>query len=122
MADPAGTKTDGAIQFGSQLVQIGGVNYTLEKGSLKRGSRRILQSNIWGVPWKKAHVKTLAEGSGTLQYPTASAVSPALFVNFTAVPAGGAAPVTLVLEETGEEYDHEGETKCSITFSELLGN
>lgn len=120
MADPAGTHTDGGILFGSQVVQINSVNYVFEKISAKKGQRRILQMNESGVPSKKAHVRTLTEGSATLQYPTQTSPSPPQFSVFQLVPAGGGAALSYILEDVGEEFDHEGETKCQITFSEKL--
>jgi hypothetical protein len=120
MPDPAGTHSDGGMQFGSQIAQIGAVNFVFEKISVKRGQRRILQNNESGVPKRKVHVRTLIEGSATIQYPDATTASPTQFAVFALVPAGGGTPVNFILEDVGEEFDHEGETKCQITFSEKL--
>jgi hypothetical protein len=114
------------MQFGSQLVQINSVNYVFEKISVKKGQRRIQQNNIYGVPVKKIHVRTLTEGTATLQYPDATTVSPptaavsGALAQFALVPAGAGAPVNFLCEDTSEEFEHEGETKCNITFSEKL--
>src|SRR5947209_500807 len=98
MPDPAGTHADGAVQFGSQVVQINGHNYVFEKIDVKRGTRRILQNNEFGVPKKKVHVKNLIEGTSTLQFPDAAAPSPPTCTEdpvnglFALIPAGGGAP------------------------------
>jgi hypothetical protein len=124
--DPSGTHADGAMQFGSQLVQINSVNYVFEKISVKKGQRRIQQNDIYGVPNKKVHVRTLTEGTATLQFPNATAPSPptaavsGALAQFALVPAGGGAAVNFLCEDASEEFDHEGETKCNISFSEKL--
>ena len=119
MPDPAGTHADGSIAFGTQASQFGGAppTFVFEKISTKRGQRRIQQNNIYGVPAKKIHVTTLLEGSATLQYPDATTPSPAQFAVFPLTPAGGGAAINFILEEIGEEFEHEGETKCNITFA-----
>jgi len=121
MPSPTGTFQDGSnLVFGSQQAVIGGVTYDCEKIDVKQGQRRILQTNIYGVPKNKTHVRTLIEGSATLQIPTAAARSPVQFAVFTLLPVGSATPFSFVVEEVGEAFDHEGETKIHITFSEQL--
>jgi hypothetical protein len=129
--DPAGTKTDGSIMFGAQSTLIPtwtdyptntvpGTSFDLEKISVKRGSTRHEQKNIVGVTGKKFHVRNLKEGTAVAQYPTATTPSPAEFSIFTLKAAGSGALVQFLLEEVGEEFDHEGETKANLTFSIML--
>jgi hypothetical protein len=124
--DPTDTLTDGGIQHGSQRTAIptGGTIYVLEKISLRRPSERIVQKNEYGVPSKKAHKKGLIEGTAVLQLPSATATAPAQHSIFALLdapgPIGGGASVNYILEEVGEEFEHEGETKVNITFSKKL--
>ena len=124
--DPTDTLTDGGIQFGTQRTQIptGGTMYVLEKISIRRPSERIVQKNEYGVPARKAHKKGLVEGTAVLQLPTATATAPAQHSVFALLnapgPVGGGTPVNYILEEVGEEFEHEGETKVNITFSQKL--
>jgi hypothetical protein len=117
MPTPAGTFADGAMQFASQSSQIAGVTYVFEKISIKHPQRRLLQRDQNGVPAKKTHIVDLSEGTATLQFPTTAAPSPPRFSVFSLVPAGGGTPLSFVLEEVSEVYDHEQEAKCDITFS-----
>ena len=121
MSSPTGTLQDGSnLVFGSQQSTIGGIAYNFEKIDVKQGERRILQTNIYGVPLNKAHIRTLIEGSATLQIPTNVARSPAQFQIFTLLPVGSSTPFNFVVGEVGEAWDHEGETKIHITFTEQL--
>lgn len=124
--DPTDTLTDGGIQFGTQRTAIptGGTIYVLEKISLRRPSEKIVQKNEYGISVKKAHKLGLIEGTAVLQLPTATASAPAQHSVFALLsapgPVGGGASVNYILEEVGEEFEHEGETKINITFSKKL--
>jgi hypothetical protein len=120
MPSPSGTYNDGSLQFGSQTATIGAATYVFEKIDVKQNERRIVQNNQYGVPVQKAHVRTLIEGTATLQFPTSSTRSPAQFAVFSLIPAGSATPFNFIVGEVGEAWDHEGETKATITFSEQL--
>jgi len=121
MPSPTGTYQDGSnLVFGSQQASVGGITYTFEKIDIKQGERRILQTNIFGVPLNKAHIRTLIEGSATLQIPTSVARSPVQFAVFALLPVGSGTPFNFVVGEVGEAWDHEGETKIHITFTEQL--
>ena len=111
------------MQFASQTAQINGVTYVFEKISVKHPQRRILQKDQNGLPAKKVHVVDLSEGSATLQLPAANSPAPpraavaGTNAAFTLVPIGGGTPVSFLVEDVSEIFDHENETKCDITFS-----
>src|SRR4030081_2607736 len=103
MPSPTGTLQDGSnLVFGSQSATIGALTYICEKIDIKQGQRRILQTNIYGVPLNKVHVRALIEGSATLQIPTSVARSPAQFAVFSLLPVGSSTPFNFVVEEVGE--------------------
>lgn len=120
MPSPSGTYNDGSLQFGSQAAAVGGISYVFEKIDIKQNERRIVQNNQYGVPVQKAHIRVLIEGTSTLQFPTNTSRSPVQFAVFSLLPAGSSTPFYFIVGEVGEAWDHEGETKCSISFSEQL--
>lgn len=116
MPDPTGTKNDGGLVHGSQIVTINGVEYIAESFSPTRGSNWLESMNQYGVPNKQAGKITIPTGSSTLQLAASTTVAPPMFTEFTAVPVGGAAPLTWIVSEVGELIQHDGETKVNISF------
>lgn len=122
MPDPAGTKNDGGMQFGSQLTTIGGTEFIAENISVTRPTRIIESNNQYGVPNKQVIVDGKPTGTATLQLPAANTPPPARREEFTLLPVGGGAPVTYITTEVGDAFDQNGETKVNISFVAKLSS
>lgn len=117
MADPAGTYSDGALKFGSQILTIkdssgSDVAYIAEDFSLEQGAKFLVTNNEVGVPNKQTGIKEIPTGSATLQFPALDTKEPKLFAEFTAVCASG--NKTLIVAKVGEKYSADGEAKINI--------
>lgn len=124
MPDPAGTKTDGAIKFGSQVLTIADSasvdqNYIADEFSLDAKSNWIVSGNEYGVPRAQVGRRDVRTGSATLQFPTDATKAPKQFAEFTAIDASGAA-VNLIVADVGEKYSADGESKITIGVREKL--
>src|SRR5688572_23038811 len=95
MPDAAGTKKDGSLVFGSQVVTIKNTAdadtiYIVEKFTLSSKSNWLVSKGIAGVPNKQAGMKEVRTASLTLQLADATTKAPKQFAEFTAVESGGA--------------------------------
>lgn len=120
MPDPAGTKTDGPIVFGSQQVTIATVAFVAEDIDIRDGSREIDAHNEFGVPSKQALVATKLRGTLTLQCPSATVAPPAKFATVPITPIGGGSALNFLILEVGQRFTHMGETKIPITVVQKL--
>lgn len=119
MADPTGTHSDGAIAWGTQVVTIGTQPFILEKGSFKRGSRKLQTMDQNGLVNAKVHIKDPATNSITLQVPGNTVASPALFSVFTVALLGGGT-ISMILTEVGEETSNGGVSTIPCTAEEKI--
>lgn len=120
MSDPAGTKNDGGLVFGSQVLTINLVTYIAESFSLTDGSNRIASMNEFGVPNKQAFMDETPTGEATLQL--ASATTP-LPPKYSVVPCItlNAVSVDCIITEVGHAKTQNGETKVTIKLYKKLG-
>jgi hypothetical protein len=122
--DSAGNFNDGALRFGSQVLQIDDVDgaatdYIADSFSLSRGSNWVESLDENGRPNKQHGRPTIMTGSAALQLESAATKLPKLFAEFTAVDASGT-EVDLVVSEVGDPTTNDGETKVNISFREVL--
>lgn len=124
MPDPAGTKTDGSIKFGSQVLTIqdsAGVDqqYIADDFSLDGKSNWLVSKNQNGVPNKQVGMRDVRTGTATLQFPTDATKAPKQFAEFDGIDATGVA-VKLIVADVGEKYGSEAESKINIAIREKL--
>lgn len=126
MPDPAGTFNDGGLAFGSQSASVtppgggSGVAFIFEKISLKRPTKQTIRRNQVGVPNGQFFTVDVMKTTATIQLPTATTAAPALFSSVPLVPIGGGTAIVFLISEVGEEFEHEGEQKVSVTLSQKL--
>lgn len=120
MPDAAGTKNDGGMAFGSQVVTIGGATYIAEAFTLTRGSTWAESANENGVPNKQFGRQTIPTGSLTLQLVATTTAAPALFAEFDAIPTGESGAVTLIISEVGQVQGNDQEHKVNISVRKKL--
>lgn len=125
MTDHAGTKNDGGVVFGSQVLSIddrdeNAQNYIAEAFSLTQPSNWNERKNEHGVPNGQWGVEGIATGTATLQLEDATVKLPKLFAEFTATEVGGSV-ITLIVSEVGQAFTHEGETKVNIGIRAKVG-
>jgi hypothetical protein len=118
--DPAGTKNDGGVVFGSQVVTINSVAYVAENIDFDDPSKNIVRTNENGVPDGQVFIDDVASGSATLQLASASTVAPPKYAEFSITPVGGAAAITFIVTQVGQRYQSAGETKIPIQFRKKL--
>lgn len=126
MPDAAGTKNDGGMVFGSQVLTIPNVDaldtdYIAESFSLKAPSSWTVSQDANGVPNKQFGRREVRTGSAALQLEDNTTKLPLLFAEFTATEVGGST-VTLIVSDVGEAFDQNGETKVSIEVREKLSS
>src|SRR5688572_13729117 len=102
MPDPTGTKTDGAIQFGSQTTTIGSATFICENIATDWPTRILDSNNQYGVPNKQVIIHAKATGTATLQLPATDTAPPARLAEFTLAPTGGGAAITWILSQVSE--------------------
>lgn len=119
MPDPAGTKNDGGLVFGSQTVTIESVTYVAENISIDEPSSIIEQKNQHGVPSGQVIVAGFITGSATLQLASGSTALPALGDDFAIVPVGGGS-VTFLVSQVGQAFSSDAETKVNISFRKRI--
>lgn len=124
-ADPAGTKTDGGLVFGSQIVAIdsgaGAVNYIAEDIRITAPTRVLDSSNQFGVPNKQALIDAKKSGTLTLQLADENTVAPARKAVVPIKPIGvGSAVQNYLITEVGEQFVADGVTKVTISVIQKL--
>src|ERR1041384_2867187 len=90
--DPAGTHSDGSLQFGSQDVDVetpdGVVTFTAEDISYEKGSKPLTRTDRFGVPVAEVLIDEIGTGSMTLQLPDADTKAPLIGAGFTLTDVG----------------------------------
>ena len=118
--DPTGTKSDGGIVFGSQLVTINGIAYAASNITLGVfDSNWIVRKNEHGVDDAQAGAKVVSTGSAVLQLSTAAIALPPDFSAFSLVDHVGTVH-NVILSKVGIPMEQFGETKVSIDFRNKL--
>jgi hypothetical protein len=115
-----GTYNDGSVVFGSQTVTINAITYIAEDIDIRQGSRKIELQDATGVPNKTAFMRLRYTGTATLQLASTATIAPALFASVNLTPVGGGAALDFIIEEVGQKFTSEGETKVSVTLIEKL--
>jgi hypothetical protein len=126
MSDAAGTKNDGGVVFGSQILSINdrddsAQDYIAEQFSLEDGSNWFVRKNEVGVPNGQVGVDEVPTGSATLQLADDSVKLPKKYAVFTAVEVGGST-VSLIVAKVGEAFTQDGETKVTIDIRAEIGS
>lgn len=124
MSDAAGTKNDGGVVFGSQVLTIANRSnanqaYIAEAFSLDDGSNVTVRNNEKGVPNGQFFRDTVPTGSATLQLADEEILLPKKYAEFDAIEVGGSS-VTLIVTKVGQAFTSEGETKVTIDVSAKL--
>lgn len=117
MPDPAGTKNNGGIKFVRQVVSIAAsddqaTNYIVKKGSLKAGSKRVVEEDENGVENKQAFMKQIRSGSLTLQFTSEDSKPPKQFAEAT-IKATDGANITVIISEVDEDFGSD--TPATVT-------
>lgn len=125
MPDAAGTKNDGGVVFGSQVLTIAdrdGANqtYIAEAFSLDDPSNWFVRKNEVGVPNGQVGIDDVPTGSATLQLADSDVKLPKKFAEFDATEVGGDT-VTLIVAKVGQAFTQDGETKVTIDLRAKLG-
>lgn len=120
MPDPTGTKFDGAMAFGSQIVAIGAVNFVAEDITFTAGSEWVETKNENGVPTRATGKITTPTGSATLQLEDDETAPPALFGTFTLTPIGGGTAIPVIITEVGQEFKQGEERKVKVNIRKQL--
>lgn len=124
MPDVAGTKNDGGVVFGSQVLTIDDrtgtdQTYIADAFSLDDPSNWFVRKNEKGVPNGQVGIDDVPTGSATLQLADEDVKLPKKFAEFDAVEVGGTA-VTLIVAKIGQAFTSEGETKVTIDIRAKL--
>lgn len=124
MSDIAGTKNDGGVVFGSQVLTIGdrdgnAQTYIADSFSLDDPANWFVRKNEVGVPNGQVGIDEVPTGSAQLQLADSTVKLPKKFAEFTAVEVGGSA-VTLIVAKVGQAFSQDGETKVSIDLRAKL--
>lgn len=125
MPDEAGTKNDGGVVFGSQVLTINDRDaspqtYIAESFSLDDPANWFVRKNEFGVPNGQVGIDDVPTGSATLQLEDDTVKLPKKYAEFTAVEVGGTS-VTLIVAKVGQAFTSEGETKVTIDLRAKLG-
>jgi len=120
MPDPAGTKNDGGLVFGSQVVTIDSVAYVAENISIDAPSTIIEQKNEFGVPKGQVIVEGFVTGTATLQLASSATAMPSIGDTFTLVQVGGGAAVNFLVSQVGQSFSQDAETKVNISFRKRI--
>lgn len=124
MPDAAGTKNDGGVVFGSQVLSIddrddNAQDYIAEAFSLDDPSNWVVRKNEVGVPNGQFGVDDVPTGSCTLQLADSTVKLPKKYAEFSAVEVGGT-EVDLIVAKIGQAFQHDGETKVTIDIRAKL--
>jgi len=122
MPDPTGTHSDGAIAWGTQVLTINGQQFTLEKGSMKRGTRKLQTMDGFGRVNAKVYVEDPITDTITLQVPGSTIEAPAIGATVPIVPLGGGAAINFMISEVGEETGNDAVSKISCTVEQKVGS
>lgn len=120
MPDPAGTKNDGGLVFGSQVVTIDSVAYVAENISIDAPSTIIEQKNQYGVPSGQVIVEGFITGTATLQLASSTTAMPSIGDTFTLVQVGGGSGVNFLVSQVGQSFSQDAETKVNISFRKRI--
>lgn len=119
MPDPAGTKNDGGLVFGSQILTIDSVAYVAENISVDAPSAVIEQKNIYGVPSGQVIVEGFVTGTATLQLASSATVLPTIGDAFQLTTVGGTS-VYFLVSQVGQSFSQDAETKVNISFRKRI--
>lgn len=119
MPDPAGTKNDGGLVFGSQVLTIDSVAYVAENISVDAPSAVIEQKNIYGVPSGQVIVEGFVTGTATLQLASSATVLPTIGDAFQLTTVGGVS-VYFLVSQVGQAFSQDAETKVNISFRKRI--
>jgi hypothetical protein len=119
MPDPAGTKNDGGLVFGSQVVTIDSVAYVAENISIDAPSTIIEQKDEYGVPSGQVIVEGFVTGTATLQLASSATALPAIGDAFQITTVGGAA-VYFLISQVGQSFSQDAETKVNVSFRKRI--
>lgn len=125
MPDPAGTKNDGGVVFGSQVLSIDDrddnpQDYIADAFSLDDPSNFFVRKNEVGVPNGQVGIDDVPTGTATLQLEDSTVKLPKKYAEFTATEVGGSS-ITLIVAKVGQAFQSEGETKVTIDIRAKLG-
>ncbi len=119
MPDPAGTKNDGGLVFGSQVVTIDSVAYVAENISIDAPSTIIEQKDEYGVPSGQVIVEGFVTGTATLQIASSATALPAIGDAFQITTVGGVA-VYFLISQVGQSFSQDAETKVNVSFRKRI--
>ena len=121
--DPAGTHSDGALVWGTQVVTIpttGGTAYIAEDISIDFDTEVLQSKNENGVVNKEVMIEQPFKGSCTLQLADATTDPPAIGSPFTISPKGGGAALNCKVSKVGQTQGQDSEAKFTIEFRKKL--
>ena len=124
MPDAAGTKNDGGVVFGSQVLSIADrdgspQDYIAESFSLDDPSNWFVRKGVVGVPNGQFGVDDVPTGSATLQLEDDTVKLPKKYDEFSALEVGGSS-VDLIVARVGQAFTNDGETKVTIDIRAKL--
>jgi hypothetical protein len=119
MPDPAGTHSDGSLQFGSQVVTIGGVNFVAEDISYELGTKELTRRNQYNVPEAEVLLDDIGTGSMTLQLPAADTAPPLRGDPFTLIDAGGAS-LPMKISKVGRTWKSDSLIMLKVDIRQKL--
>jgi hypothetical protein len=120
MPDPAGTKNDGGLVFGSQVVTIDSVAYVAENISIDAPSTIIEQKDEYGVPSGQVIVEGFVTGTATLQLASSTTALPQIGDAFTLTQVGGGSAVYFLISQVGQSFSQDAETKVNVSFRKRI--
>jgi hypothetical protein len=126
MPDAAGTKNDGGVVFGSQVLTIKNRSnvdqaYIAEAFSLDDPSNWFVRKNEVGVPNGQVGIDDVPTGSATLQLADDEVLLPKKYAVFSATEVGGST-ISLIVAKVGQAFTQDGETKVTIDIRAEIGS
>jgi len=119
MPDPAGTHSDGSLQFGTQIVTIGAVGFVAEDIDYEQGTKPLVRTNQYGVPQAEVLIDEIGTGSCTLQLPAADTTPPAIGGAFTLIDLGGGS-LSMKVSKVGRMSKVDDLKKLKIEFRDKM--
>ena len=112
-------KNEVTVQYGSQVLTIGGEAYVADNITINRTSKTILRTNEIDEPSGQVSYKGEPDtGTAQIQLASGSATTPQQGETFTADLGFGSE--TYYVTDISKPFAKDGETKLNITFRESI--
>lgn len=123
MADPAGTHSDGTVQWGTQIVQIPastGTNFIANSIRITQATEKIDSKNVNGVVARQVLIEQPFTGSAVLQLADNTVNVPNIGSTFLLQPKANGANVNCKVTQWEIAEEQAGETLYTVEFSKQL--